>query len=340
MPLHKNRLYGKPLIAVLVCLAATPGQAQSMEPVILRVELENYVQYCGNVADYAKLAADAIRTNCSLRTFGSVIALADVVAVNGKPAKGTFNFSATSTNVRTAPVAGQATGDAVRNGPAFETLELLHSDGTPIGSIMAVGMAGGAPPPGSPADLMGGNFAISGGTGAFLGARGLRGGGMATGMTVPIRNASTGEDPLNRRVHGGGRVTFIWSVIPMSRPDIVNTETGPAIVHSSDFTLVTSSTPAARGEVLSLFATGLGPVREPPGAGQPFPSDPLAYVNSPIEVLVNGFNAEVLGAAGLPGTTDRYQVNFRVPSEVTPGSATVQVVAAWIPSRAVSITIR
>jgi uncharacterized protein (TIGR03437 family) len=340
MQLHANRCSWRPLLAALACLAASPGQAQFMEPVILRVDLENSVQYCGNVADYSRLAADASRTNCSLRTFGRVISLSDVVAVNGKPAKGTFNFSATSTNVRTAPVAGQAIGDAVRNGPSFETLELLDADGTPVGSIMAVGMAGGDTPPGSPADLMGGNQAISGGTGAFLGVRGQRGGAMTTAMSVPPRNASMGEDPVNRRVHGGGKATFIWYVIPMSRPEVVNAATGPAIVHSRDFTPVTSAMPAARGEVLSLFATGLGPVRLPMGAGQPFPADPLAYVNSPVEVLINGHNAEVMGAAGVPGSRDRYQVNFRVPSEVTAGSATVQVIAAWIPGPAVSIAVR
>jgi uncharacterized protein (TIGR03437 family) len=35
---------------------------------------------------------------------------------------------------------------------------------------------------------------------------------------------------------------------------------GPAVTHSTDFTLVSPSKPAAAGEILSLFATGLGPV--------------------------------------------------------------------------------
>jgi uncharacterized protein (TIGR03437 family) len=51
--------------------------------------------------------------------------------------------------------------------------------------------------------------------------------------------------------------------------------------------------------------------------GQPFPSSPLANVNSPVEVSVNGKAAEVVGAVGYPGAVDGYQVNFRVPSDTT-----------------------
>jgi uncharacterized protein (TIGR03437 family) len=67
------------------------------------------------------------------------------------------------------------------------------------------------------------------------------------------------EDPTNRRKNGGTAVRFILHVIPMSVPQIVITPSGPAVTHSSDFTPVTSSKPAAAGEILSLFATGLGP---------------------------------------------------------------------------------
>ena len=74
--------------------------------------------------------------------------------------------------------------------------------------------------------------------------------------------------------------------------------------------------------------------------GKPFPSSPLAIVNSPVVVAVNGSPAEVLAAVGLPGTVDGYQVNFRVPKDAASGSATVQVTAAWIAGPTVSIPIQ
>ncbi|MDQ2900946.1 MAG: hypothetical protein M3Y07_14280 [Acidobacteriota bacterium] len=39
------------------------------------------------------------------------------------------------------------------------------------------------------------------------------------------------------------------------------------MTHSSDFTLVTASKPAMSGDVLSIFAKGLGPTRPAAGLG-------------------------------------------------------------------------
>ena len=90
----------------------------------------------------------------------------------------------------------------------------------------------------------------------------------------------------------------------------------------------------------AVFATGLGPVTPGGYPGQPFPSSPLAAVNSPVEVTVNGKAAEVLGAAGYPGAVDGYQVNFRMPSDAATGTATIQVSAAWIAGTPVNIAVQ
>lgn len=126
----------------------------------------------------------------------------------------------------------------------------------------------------------------------------------------------------------------------MVQPQIVSTPDGPAISHSKDFTLVTSSRPAAAGEILSLVATGLGPTRPGVDPGQPFPASPLLDVNSPVAVTVNGKPAQVLSAVGYPGAVDSYWVNFQVPSDVTAGTATVQVTAAWISGPSVKIAVQ
>ena len=109
---------------------------------------------------------------------------------------------------------------------------------------------------------------------------------------------------------------------------------------SSDFSRVTQSNPAAGGEILSLFARGLGPVVPGVDPGQPFPSSPPATVNSPVEVMVNGKPAEVLSAVGYPGAVDGYQVNFRMPQDATKGGATIQVNAAWIAGSPVQIAVQ
>jgi hypothetical protein len=232
-----------------------------------------------------------------------------------------------------------AIADISANSLRDETYYILHSDGaTPIGAIIVNGLNGSVNPrtPGPPPG--GQNFAIVGGTGAFLGARGQKGSG--NGGLIGNRTASITEDPGKRRQNGGGHGSFSFYVIPMFRPEVVITPSGPAVAHSTDFSLVSSVKPAAAGEILSLFATGLGPTRASLTPGQPFPSSPLAVVNSPIAITVNGKVAEVLAAVGYPGTIDGYQVNFRVPSGVGTGSMPLQISSAWIPGAPVTIAVK
>ena len=66
------------------------------------------------------------------------------------------------------------------------------------------------------------------------------------------------EDPANRRLNGGSPNRYLVHIFPMTVPQIVMAPTGPAVTHSSDFSPVNASKPAAPGEILSLFASGLG----------------------------------------------------------------------------------
>jgi uncharacterized protein (TIGR03437 family) len=86
-----------------------------------------------------------------------------------------------------------------------------------------------------------------------------------------------------------------------------------------------------------MIASSLGPTNPNVDPGQSFPSDRLYVVNSPVDVLMNGANADVLYAGGYPGTTDRYQV--RVPSGVS-GMTNLQISAAWITGPSVQIAVK
>jgi hypothetical protein len=63
------------------------------------------------------------------------------------------------------PTPGQAVADIARGGPNYFKFEILKSDGTPIGTIITSGLAGGSAPPGAPLSVTQGNDAIIGGTG-------------------------------------------------------------------------------------------------------------------------------------------------------------------------------
>ena len=338
-------LHWKTALATALCAAAFSrlGVAQVAPPTILQIDTTNVVLYFEDTPDPAMWATDPnVPTRVVTRNFSRALGIGDIVAVNGQPAKGTHTRGAIGNlGLNPAPNPGQAIADTMRAAVAVFTFEILKSDGTPIGTIVANGLAGGVAPPGSPLSLTGGNnFVIAGGTGAFLGARGQLGAvAPPPGVSVQ-RAASITEDPANRRRNGGGTQRWVVHLIPMARPEIVIATSGPAISHSSDFSLVTASKPATQGEILSLFATGLGPVIPGVDPGQPFPSSPLAVVNSPVEVTVNGKPAEVLSAVGFPGAVDGYQVNFRVPSDTAKGPASIQVTAAWISGAAVNIPVQ
>jgi uncharacterized protein (TIGR03437 family) len=336
MPQTKKLL----MMVIVTGLLCARLDAQSPSAVTLEIDLENLVNYIGDIADPARFAIDpAIGTPNAPRNFHPVVVLGDIVAVNGQPAKGTFVFHSRVINLSPTANPGQAIADITRANVNDQVFEMLNPDGTVIGSIMAFGLGGGAGPPGAPLAITQGNNAISGGTGAFLGIRGQVGQAV-TPQTVANRVTSMVEDPASRRRNGGGRTRFVASIIPMSRPQIVTTSSGPGVAHSNDFSLVITVKPAAPGEILSVFVTGLGPTRPGVDPGKPFPVAPAALVSSPIEVTVNGRPAELLAAVGFPGAVDGYQVNFRVPPDTVRGVATIQVTSAWIAALPVNMTVQ
>src|SRR5712692_10257249 len=161
------------LAAALWVAACSQGVAQAPPPAILVVDVENVVQYFEDTSDVSKFATDPNLTTPVLpKNLNAGLVIGDIVAVNGQPAKGTMTRNARSVFLTTAPTPGQAIADTVRNAVTAFTFEILKSDLTPIGTIVAYGFSGGPPSPGVPLSITTSSFAITGGMGAFLGARG------------------------------------------------------------------------------------------------------------------------------------------------------------------------
>lgn len=97
-----------------------------------------------------------------------------------------------------------------------------------------------------------------------------------------------------------------------------------AVLHGADYRVVSSADPAAPGEVVLLFATGLGVTSPEPPSGGAAHSSPLSMGEAPA-VLVNGQSAEVLFCGLAPGFVGLHQLNIRIPAGTQPGSATVVV---------------
>src|SRR5687768_14189944 len=133
---------------------------QAVPATVLEVEVENFVTYHNDVADYSKLATDPNRTTLATRArnFEQSIGIADIVSVNGKPAKGVMTERRWQFNRQPDRVAGQAIADVVRDDIRDRYFDILNPDGTPIGSIMTSGSGGGPPPPGAPSLINAADF--------------------------------------------------------------------------------------------------------------------------------------------------------------------------------------
>jgi uncharacterized protein (TIGR03437 family) len=318
-------------VATATVWSATFGQ--ETKATVLEIDVVNSVFYFYDTGDYPKWATDPAPTaSVPSKNFSHFIGIGDIVAVNGESAKGVWVYRATAINLGPTPTAGQAIADVVRSNIAQAVYEISQTDGTPVGSIMTEGMGGGGPPPGAPPQHTQGNQAVVGGTGAFLGVRGEL--GSDSSKNIPTPAASVSEDPTNRRLRKGGGFHFVLNLVPMVTPAVVITSNGPAIVHSKDFTLVSAANPAQPGEILTLFARGLGPLRP---AGE---KSELRTANSPLEVIVNGVTSTPLYAGEYAPNSPALQVNFKVPPETQAGMASVQLSAAWLVGAAIQIPVR
>jgi hypothetical protein len=326
-------------------LCGNSASGQAPPPSILIIDVANVVEYQNDVSDASKFGTiPGITPPVRIKTFETVMGIGDIVAVNGQPAKGAYVTRPIAIGLTTTFSPGSSIADV--SGTASlrsHTFEILQADGTPVGTIMSSGLDGELPPPGAPVYPVDtrGNYTILGGTGAFLGLRGEQVQRLQSLEPAPHpRVASIQEDPAYRRMNGGGNIRFYLHLLPLTTPQIATTADGPAVTHSNDSSPVTASKPATAGEILSLFASGLGPTNPSVFSGQPFPSSPAAVVNSPVDVTVNGKSAEVLGAVGYPGAVDGYQVSFRVPPDTAAGTATILVSSAWIAGGPVSIAVQ
>ncbi|MBI4902674.1 MAG: hypothetical protein HY820_03515 [Acidobacteria bacterium] len=96
-------------VTVLVAAHAVSGLCQPVEqPVELIIELDNTVTYRGDVTDAAKFGrAPGPTTPLPARAFQYTHNVGDIVAVNGKPAKGLFMKRVAALSPRLESAAGR-----------------------------------------------------------------------------------------------------------------------------------------------------------------------------------------------------------------------------------------
>lgn len=323
---NKTIITGLVLGLAIGALAPRADAQQLGTPTILVIDERDGVNYNEDTADVTKFAtSSAIVPVSSMPSWTNGTGFLDIYSINGQPVKGLHSYRFTKFGLSTATLtAGVAISDVARLSLINHVWEIQDANGVAMGTIMGQGFANGPAPPGSPAAQLSSNISIVGGTGAYVGVRGTIGGtALPTGLpAVAQRQASVVEDPAYRRVNGGGLARWVMTIYPGNAPSVVS-------MSHADNSLVSDSRPAVAGELVTLVASGLGPTRPTPEAGQRFSTSPQAPVNAPVAVLVNGRSATVTQAIGYPGTVNQYLLYFNVPAGVT-GLASIQLTTAFL----------
>jgi uncharacterized protein (TIGR03437 family) len=91
--------------------------------------------------------------------------------------------------------------------------------------------------------------------------------------------------------------------------------------------LITATNPAIAGEILQLYANGLGPVTNPQSSGDPASASPLSETTSAVTVTIGGKQATVFGGNGFlaPGFVGLFQINIQVPSGLSSGPQPIAI---------------
>jgi uncharacterized protein (TIGR03437 family) len=117
-------------------------------------------------------------------------------------------------------------------------------------------------------------------------------------------------------------------------PALFQTDATTILGTHADYSLVTASSPAQPGEVIVLWATGLGPTLPPVIPNQvPRAAAPLAAM-SEFQVFLNGEAVDpslIYYAGATPTCAGLYQINVRLPNDA-PADPEVRIAASGVMS--------
>lgn len=142
-------------------------------------------------------------------------------------------------------------------------------------------------------------------------------------------------------VSANGALTTPDSVtLSSTAPGLAAFADGTIIAQHSDGSLVTASAPAARGEYLVMYSSGLGLTNNPVVTGAASPTSPLATPVNDVSVTIGGASANVAFAGLTPGLVGLYQINFQVPSNAPSGDLPLVVTQGATSANAATLPVK
>jgi minor extracellular serine protease Vpr len=107
-----------------------------------------------------------------------------------------------------------------------------------------------------------------------------------------------------------------------------------------DYSLIGPNNPAFPGDVLILYATGLGPLTQPLADGYGAPANPPADTQDPFQVLVAGETCQIMFSGLAPGFVGLYQINLQLPFDLPAGDLDTQITSPFANSQVATLPIQ
>jgi uncharacterized protein (TIGR03437 family) len=152
----------------------------------------------------------------------------------------------------------------------------------------------------------------------------------ALGNVAVQVTTSNGTSPsVNALYQSATPAFFLWNskYAVATRPDY--SDVGPPNLFPN-----LPTTPAAAGDIITLWGTGFGPTTPISPAGQLVPSDTLYALPNSLTILVGNVPAQLLSAVLTPGEAGVYQIAIQVPAGTPAGDQPVVAQIAGVSSPA------
>jgi len=152
-------------------------------------------------------------------------------------------------------------------------------------------------------------------------------------VDVQIPWEFAGQSSVAMKVTVSGNAAYLQSnvyTVPLNTESpnfFLNSGTVADALDNTTGALITTANPAAAGEILQLYANGLGPVSNQPPSGEPASASPLSLTAAPVGVTIGGKPATVFGGGAFlaPGFVGLYQINIQVPSGLSAGPQPISI---------------
>lgn len=157
-------------------------------------------------------------------------------------------------------------------------------------------------------------------------------------VQIPV-DAAVGSS-IQLSVNNGFAVAKTQIGLSAAQPGIFTVGGNQAAALHADFSLVSASKPAAQGETIIVFCTGIGAVTPPVATGVGASGTVLSSTTATFTATVAGQNAPVSFSGLAPGFVALGQVNLVVPSSAPSGLQDLVLTGGGVASNSVKVAVR